>query len=69
MLEMNPDKAYYPDANSTERLTFGNVKAYDGLDAIHYNHYTTSDGILEKEDNTNEEFKVPQKEHVLFAEL
>ncbi len=66
MLEMNPEKSYYPDANSTERLTFGNVKEYDGLDAIHYNYYTTAEGILEKEDNTNEEFKVPQKQHDLL---
>jgi hypothetical protein len=66
MLEMNPDKSYYPDANSTERLTFGNVKEYDGLDAVHYNYFTTSEGILEKEDNTNEEFKVSPKQHDLL---
>ncbi len=66
MLAMNPDKLYYPDANSTERLTYGSVKDYDGLDAIHYNYYTTTDGILEKMDNTNEEFMVPQKQQDLL---
>lgn len=38
----------YPDANFTLRLTYGNVKAYSPRDAIHYNYYTTTDGILEK---------------------
>ncbi len=66
MLEMNPSKAFYPDANSTLRLTYGNVKEYDGLDAVRFRHYTTAEGILEKEDNTNPEFKVPQEEHNLL---
>ncbi len=66
MLEMNPNKVFYPDANSTLRLTYGNVKEYDGLDAVRFRHYTTAEGILEKEDNTNPEFKVPQEEHTLL---
>jgi hypothetical protein len=65
-LAMNPDKLIYPDANSTERITYGNVKDYDGLDAIHYHYITFAEGILEKEDNTNEEFKVDAKQHNLL---
>jgi len=56
-LEMNQGKALYPDANSTLRLTFGNVKSYVPRDAVEYKYYTTQRGILEKED-FNWEFEV-----------
>ncbi|MDR0895781.1 MAG: S46 family peptidase [Prevotellaceae bacterium] len=51
----------YPDANFTIRLTYGNVKSYNPSDAVHYNFYTTTDGILEKEDPENREFNVSAK--------
>jgi hypothetical protein len=59
--EMNSDKAYAPDANSTMRFTYGNVKSYDPRDAVDYDYVTTANGILEKEDPTNPEFVVPAK--------
>jgi hypothetical protein len=57
--EMNPDKTYAPDANSTMRLTYGTVNDYKAADAVHYDYYTTANGIMEKRDNTNPEFVVP----------
>lgn len=59
--EMNAPEPQYPDANFTIRLTYGNVKAYDPRDGVHYDYYTTTDGILEKEDPQNREFNVPAK--------
>ena len=59
--KMNPDKVYYPDANFTQRLTYGTVEDYYPADAVHYNYFTTVDGILEKEDPNNWEFVVPDK--------
>lgn len=59
--EMNPQKKYYPDANSTMRFTYGSIQDYYPADAIHYDFVTTTDGILEKEDPSNEEFIVPAK--------
>ena len=44
LLEMNPDKKYYPDANSTMRATYGNVGDYKPGEAMHYDYYTTIDG-------------------------
>ena len=64
--EMNPDKNFYPDANSTMRTTYGNVGDYKPGNAIHYDYYTTIDGIMEKEDATNEEFIVPEKLKELY---
>jgi hypothetical protein len=43
------------------RVSYGKVSAYSGKDGINYNYYTTSEGILEKADSTNEEFIVPAK--------
>jgi len=57
--EMNASKNYYPDANSTLRLTYGKVGDYVPADGMRYDYVTTTDGILEKEDPTNEEFIVP----------
>ncbi len=65
-LEMNPDKSYYPDANFTMRLTYGKVGDYKARDAVHYDYYTTLDGIIEKEDSTNFEFEVPPKLKELY---
>ncbi len=65
--EMHSDKAFYPDANSTMRVTYGQVVAYEPRDGAFYNYYTTVAGILEKEDPNNEEFIVPQKLKDLIA--
>lgn len=65
--EMNPDKNYYPDANSTMRATYGNVGDYNPGEAMHYDYYTTIDGIMQKEDATNEEFIVPERLKELYA--
>lgn len=67
--KMQPNKAFYPDANSTMRLTYGKVGDYYPADAVHYDFITTADGILEKKDNSNPEFVVPDKlEQLIKAE-
>ena len=59
--ELMPNKAYYPDANSTMRLTYGPVGEYKPADAVYYDFVTTANGILEKKDNSNPEFVVPER--------
>lgn len=39
---------FYPDANSTLRLSFGTVCGYRPFDGAYYNYYTTTEGILQK---------------------
>lgn len=56
--EMNPDKAYASNANFTQRLSYGSINGYEPQDAATYNYYSTTKGILEKEDATNSEFAV-----------
>ncbi len=64
--EMYPDKNFSPDANFTMRLTYGTVQDYFPSDAVHYEYYTTMDGIMEKEDPNNWEFIVPEKLKELY---
>ena len=59
--EMQPNKAFYPDANSTMRCTYGPVGNYSPADAVQYDFVTTANGILQKMDNTDPEFVVPAR--------
>lgn len=61
LLEMNPNKKYYPNANSTMRLTYGTVKGYEPADGVDYKYFTTLKGYIEKNDPTNPEFQTPQR--------
>ncbi len=61
LMEMQPDKVFYPDANSTMRLTYGKVMDYDPRDGVTYKFYTTTDGYLEKEIPGDYEFDVPAR--------
>lgn len=64
--EMDTIKKFYPDANSTMRVTYGNVGDYKPGEAMLYDYYTTINGVMEKEDPTNEEFIVPEKLKELY---
>ena len=61
LLEWKKGQPSYPDANFTMRLTYGTVKGYSPKDAVIYKHYTTLDGVMEKEDPEQWEFVVPAK--------
>ncbi len=67
MREREPNRMWYPNANSTIRCSYGQVGDYQPGDAMQYDFVTTADGILEKEDNTNDEFVVPAKQHELLV--
>lgn len=66
LLEWKKGEPSYPDANSTMRLTYGNVKSYSPRDGVLYRHYTTLAGVIEKEDPDNYEFRVPAKIKELY---
>ncbi|MEI6455208.1 MAG: S46 family peptidase [bacterium] len=59
--EMNPNLVKYPDANSTMRMTYGEVLDYFPADAVQYDYLTTLKGVMQKEDPSNDEFIVEQK--------
>jgi len=71
LMAMNPEKTFYPDANSTMRLTYGNVGDYQPKDAVIFKETTTVKGYLEKEIPGDDEFDVParMKELVLAKDF
>ena len=66
LLEMYGDRANFPDANSTLRLAYGQVKGYSPKDADYYGYQTTLDGVMEKEDPNNWEFVVADRLKELY---
>lgn len=64
ILEMDPvaAKKMYPDANFSMRVSYGNVKSYSPRDAVNYNYFTTSEGILQKYIPGDYEYDLPSKE-------
>jgi Peptidase S46. len=61
LMEMNKDRMFYPDANSTMRITYGKVLGYDPQDAVHYDYFTTLDGYVAKYKAGDDEFDSPQQ--------
>ena len=60
-LEVFAEKKFYPDANGTLRVTYGNVKPYQPRNGVSYHYYTYMEGIMEKYKPGDYEFDVPQK--------
>ncbi|MFN5794662.1 MAG: S46 family peptidase [Bacteroidota bacterium] len=56
--EVFSDKSFYPDANSTLRITYGKVEGYTPRNAVKYDYYTTIDGIFEKAKLGNVDYKL-----------
>ena len=57
----------WPDANSTLRFTFGNVRGYSPVDGVEYQVPTTLRGVMEKEDPSSWEFAVPARLKEIYA--
>ena len=66
-MDVLKDKRFYPDANSTLRITYGKVNGYDPRDAVTYDIATTLDGVMEKYKPGDYEFDVPEKLRDLYA--
>ncbi|MFO8001016.1 MAG: S46 family peptidase [Marinilabilia sp.] len=62
------DKVFYPDANFTLRVGYGKVKGYHPRDAVYYEHQTTIEGIMEKDDPDIYDYRVPEKLKELYDE-
>lgn len=60
-MDVMKEKTFYPDANSTLRVTYGNIKGYQPRDGVTYDPYTYLDGVLEKYVPGDYEFDVPAK--------
>ncbi len=64
--QMQPEKRFYPDANLTLRVAYGKVDDYYPMDAVHYGHYSTIEGIMEKEDPAIYDYVVEERLKELY---
>jgi len=55
-MEMFPDKKHWPDANSTMRISYGQLEGSSPADGMMYTEHTTLDGIIAKYNSGNPDF-------------
>lgn len=65
-MDVFKERKFYPDANSTLRVTYGNIKGYQPRDAVKYDFYTYLDGVMDKYKPGDYEFDVPAKIRELY---
>lgn len=66
LMEMQPEKLHYPDANSTMRLNYGKVVGYKPADGMYYKPFTTLDGVIEKASPSSDVFDIDLKLYDLW---
>ena len=67
-MEFEPQKQFYPDANLTLRIAYGNVKGYSPADGIYYSPVSTLKGIIEKDNPDIFDYNIPQTLRDIYAE-
>ena len=67
-IELVDNRKFYPDANSTMRLTWGKVDGYAPKDGVYYSPKTTLDGVIEKYIPGDYEYDLPEKLKQLYAD-
>lgn len=66
LMEVFPERRFFPDANSTMRVTYGNVAGYEPRDAVSYKPVSYLDGVMEKYKPGDYEFDVSDKLKSLY---
>lgn len=66
-MEMNNTRKFYPDANSTLRISYGKIDDFQPADAVNYGYFTTLNGVMEKEDSTIYDYVVDTHLKSLFT--
>jgi hypothetical protein len=66
--EVFQDRKFYPDANRTMRVSYGQVKGYEARDAVYFEPFTTIDGVLEKYVPGDYEFDLDERFRTLVKE-
>ncbi len=66
LLKMKAGQNISPNANSTMRVTYGQVLSYYPADAVFYDFKTTLEGVMQKENPNEFEFTVPEKLKSLY---
>ena len=64
--DQDPDKRMYPDANFTLRVTYGKIGGFSPRDGVNYKHFTTLDGIMQKENPNIYDYVVTDRLRELY---
>jgi hypothetical protein len=67
-MAFEPQKAFYPDANLTLRVAYGNVAGYHPADGMYYSPVSTLKGIIEKDNPEIFDYNIPQVLRDIYAE-
>ncbi|MBQ1886691.1 MAG: S46 family peptidase, partial [Bacteroidales bacterium] len=67
-MEFEPQKQFYPDANLTLRIAYGNIKGYSPSDGVYYKPVSTLKGIIEKDNPDIFDYNIPQALRDIYAE-
>ena len=67
-MEFEPQKDFFPDANLTLRVAYGNVGGYSPKDGVWYNPVSTLKGIIEKDNPDIFDYDIPQRLRDIYAE-
>ena len=67
IMEMKKDQQFYPDANSSLRISYGRVEGYEPKDGVRYKFQSTLDGVIQKDDSSTYFFNVPEKLKDLYS--
>lgn len=65
-MEMQPEREFYPDANSTLRIAYGNVCGFEPKDGVKYKPVSTLEGVIAKDNPEIYDYKVPAKLHEVY---
>ncbi|MGQ1947185.1 S46 family peptidase [Geofilum sp. OHC36d9] len=66
LMAYEPERHFYPDANFTLRIAYGDVKGYEARDAVYYNYFSTLEGIMEKDNPDIYDYRVPERLKELY---
>ena len=66
-MEFENDRVFYPDANLTLRVAYGQVEGYQPVDAVYYRPVSTLRGIIEKDNPDIFDYNIPQVLRDIYA--
>lgn len=68
LMAMQPNREFYPDANLTLRVAYGNVGGYSPADGVYYKPVSTLDGVMQKDNPEIYDYDVPEKLRQVFEQ-
>lgn len=68
IMEFDKERNFFPDANSTLRVSYGTVQGYKPVDGITYLPVSTLEGIMQKDNPAIFDYNIPQSLRDIYAQ-